>query len=63
MNVLLFAITLHVHKHSTVNGSFDIEKHIYDIDHIYALQIENSSESDPSSYEATKAVANISPEI
>ena len=46
-----------------VGGSFDIEKHIYDIDHIYALQIENSSESDPSSYEATKAVANISPDI
>ena len=62
MNVLLFAITLHVHKHSTVNGSFDIEKHVY-IGHIYALQIENSSESDPSSYEATKAVANISPDI
>ena len=27
------------------------------IDHIYALQIENTSESDPRSYEATRAVA------
>ena len=30
---------------------------VYDIDHMYALQIENTSESDPHSYEATKAVA------
>ena len=30
---------------------------VYDIDHMYALWIENTSESDPHSYEATKAVA------
>ena len=30
---------------------------VYDINHIYALQIKNTSESDPCSYEATKAVA------
>ena len=30
---------------------------VYHIDHVYALQIENTSESDPHSYEATKAVA------
>ena len=29
----------------------------YDIDHICALRIENTRESDPRSYEATKAVA------
>ena len=29
----------------------------YNIDHMYVLQIENTSESDPRSYEATKAVA------
>ena len=27
----------------------------YDIDNIYALRIENTSESDPSGYETTKA--------
>ena len=33
--------------------------HVYDVDdiHVYALQIENASESDPRSYEATKSVA------
>ena len=30
---------------------------VYDIDHMCALWIENTSESDPHSYEATKAVA------
>ena len=30
---------------------------VYDIDLTYALRIENTSESDPSTYEATKAVA------
>ena len=29
---------------------------VYDIDHMYVLRIENTSESDPHSYEATKAV-------
>ena len=29
----------------------------YDINHIYTLQIKNTSESDPRGYEATKAVA------
>ena len=29
---------------------------------MYALRIENTSETDPRSYEATKAVANESPE-
>ena len=30
---------------------------VYDIDHVYALRIENTSEGDLLSYEATKAVA------
>ena len=30
---------------------------VYDIDLTYALRIENTSEGDPSTYEATKAVA------
>ena len=30
---------------------------VYDIDHIYELQIENTNESNLHSYEATKAVA------
>ena len=30
---------------------------MYDINHVYALRIENTSESDPHSYEVTKAVA------
>ena len=30
---------------------------MHDIDHTYALWIETTSESDPHSYEATKAVA------
>ena len=30
---------------------------VCDIDHMYALRIENTSERDPHSYEATKAVA------
>ena len=34
-----------------------VRSYIYDIDHMYALQVENGSESDPRSYEATKAVA------
>ena len=29
---------------------------VYDIDHIYALRIENTIESDPRSYETTKSV-------
>ena len=29
----------------------------YDIDHVCALRIENTRESDPRSYEATKTVA------
>ena len=29
---------------------------VYDIDHMYALWIENTSESDPHSYKATEAV-------
>ena len=35
---------------------------VYDIDLTYALRIENTSESDPSTYEATKAVAKKSPQ-
>ena len=31
---------------------------VYDKDHMYELQIENTSESDPCSYEVTKAVTN-----
>ena len=30
---------------------------VYDKDHMYVLRIENTSESDPHSYEATGAVA------
>ena len=33
---------------------------MYDIDHMYAQQIENTSEGDPCSYEATKTVAKSS---
>ena len=31
---------------------------VYDINNMYALRIKNTSESDPCSYEATKAVTN-----
>ena len=31
---------------------------VYDKDHMYELQIENTSESDPCSYEVTKAVVD-----
>ena len=34
---------------------------VYDIDLTYALRIDNTSESDPSTYEATKAVAKKNP--
>ena len=30
---------------------------VYDVDHVYALRIESTSESDPRSYEATKGVS------
>ena len=39
-----------------------MKRGVYDINHIYALRIKNTSESDPRSYEATKAVAKKSPE-
>ena len=41
---------------------WSLVRFIYDIDHMYALRIHNTSESDPRSYEAIKAVCKESPE-
>ena len=52
MSVILHAFNLQLWGMAQL-----LMKCVYDMDHMHALQIENTSESDPHSYEVTKAVA------
>ena len=49
-----------------ITNSLPRKKHlrfVYDIDHVYVLRIENTIESDPRSYEATKAPSLLTTDI